>query len=442
MMKSAKIKDLFVIDTSSKILAKEAIIKGKYPFYTSGGNVKLLDSFQFNTRGIVIGKGGNPNWHFADGMFSISSDCCLLKSKQEYVDVKYAYYYLCAKPSLLDRLYKGAGIKHISIDDIRDIQIDFPEPSVQQMIVTIMSFLDDIIEKRKAIIDKMSDVLLSYYLAVTDKANGIEEYKIKDISSDIKSGPYGSQLLISQIKEEGEIYVLGMDDIKDNFIVKKERLSYLPMVEFSKFKRFLVKESDVLVSIMGSLGYSSVVPRDFGVAINTKHLADITPIVERCNPYFLSYALRKDPHIKNQIMSRKRGAIMAGLTLADLKSITVKLPTIKAQKLFGQVYCKYNSIEKDMKKELSLLEDLRVSLLNEFFLKLQDSLSDRQESYHADDGIGAIVRLIEQGGFNNLANYDEMRKMLYEYLDKGLVIQSYDQATGTIKLHIDETHKS
>lgn len=31
-MKSAKIKDLFVIDTSSKILAKEAIIKGKYPF--------------------------------------------------------------------------------------------------------------------------------------------------------------------------------------------------------------------------------------------------------------------------------------------------------------------------------------------------------------------------------------------------------------------------
>ena len=141
-------------------------------------------------------------------------------------------------------------------------------------------------------------------------------------------------------------------------------------------------------------------------------------------------------------MSRKRGAIMAGLTLADLKSITVKLPTIKAQKLFGQVYCKYNSIEKDMKKELSLLEDLRVSLLNEFFLKLQDSLSDRQESYLADDGIGAIVRLIEQGGFNNLANYDEMRKMLYEYLDKGLVIQSYDQATGTIKLHIDETHKS
>ena len=110
-MKTAKIKELFVIDRSSKTRAKEGILHGSYPFYTSGKNIKSLDTYQYNTRGLVIGTGGNPNLHFADGTFSISSDCCLLTSKQEYVDVKYVYYFLCAKPSILQRLFKGAGMK-------------------------------------------------------------------------------------------------------------------------------------------------------------------------------------------------------------------------------------------------------------------------------------------------------------------------------------------
>lgn len=56
-MKSAKIKDIFNIDTSSKLRAKDAIPMGAYPFYTSGNNIKYLDTYQFNTKGIVIGKG-------------------------------------------------------------------------------------------------------------------------------------------------------------------------------------------------------------------------------------------------------------------------------------------------------------------------------------------------------------------------------------------------
>lgn len=39
-MQTAKLKDLFVIDRSSKIRAKDAIIHGRYPFYTSGEIVK------------------------------------------------------------------------------------------------------------------------------------------------------------------------------------------------------------------------------------------------------------------------------------------------------------------------------------------------------------------------------------------------------------------
>ena len=186
-MKTAKIKELFVIDRSSKTRAKEGILHGSYPFYTSGKNIKSLDTYQYNTRGLVIGTGGNPNLHFADGTFSISSDCCLLTSKQEYVDVKYVYYFLCAKPSILQRLFKGAGMKHISVSDIREVEIEYPDLSIQQTIVTIMSFLDEIIERRIMIKDQFSEVLLNYYLSVTDKSNGWDEVSVDKILLNIKN---------------------------------------------------------------------------------------------------------------------------------------------------------------------------------------------------------------------------------------------------------------
>lgn len=440
-MKTAKIKELFIIDRSSKTRAKEGILHGSYPFYTSGKSIKSLDTYQYNTRGLVIGTGGNPNLHFADGTFSISSDCCLLTSKQEYVDVKYAYYFLSAKPSILQRLFKGAGMKHVSVSDIREVEIEYPDLSIQQTVVTIMSFLDEIIERRIMIKDQFSEVLLNYYLSVTDKSNGWDEVSVDKILLDIKSGPFGSQLRKSQIIEKGNVYVLGIDDVK-NKVVSRVRASYLSDDELDRYKRYLVKENDVLFSIMGTVGCSAVIPKGFGKAINTKHLAAMTMNVELCNPYFLSYALMYDPYVEAQIQSHKKGAIMNGINLSDIKGIRIKLPNMKAQTLFDKIYALYRDIENKMIQELSLLEELRNSLLNQFFLAKDNLLQQENIHHHPKTDIAAVVRLIEQGGFADIANYDEMRKLLYDYLDKEIVTQMYDEESQTINLHINETHKA
>lgn len=440
-MKSAKIKDIFNIDTSSKLRAKDAIPMGAYPFYTSGNNIKYLDTYQFNTKGIVIGKGGKPNWHLADGQFSISSDCCLLTTKKEFVDVEYVYYYLCAKPNELGKHYKGIGLKHISIYDIRDIQIEYPELATQKIIITVLSFLDDIIKRRNIVKEELSKVIINYYLSVTDKANGLEEYKVRDVALEVKSGPFGSNLKKSQIKESGDIYVLGIENVK-NGIVEKQSATYLPLNEQANYRRYIVKDLDILVSLMGSVGYSAVVPENFGLAISTKHLADITVNKELCNPYFLSYCLANDPYIKAQFKSCKRGVIMDGVTLNDIKNLKIKLPSQKAQKRFEQIYLFYKSIDNKMVNQISLLEELRSSLLKHFFVNENSFISTtNKEQHNKDSNVANIIRLIEQGAFVDLANYDEMRMILYNYIDKGVISQKYDEKKQTIKLYINETHK-
>lgn len=433
-MESAKINDLFVIQTNSKLKAKEGKKEGQYPFYTSGEEIKYLDTFQCNTRGLIIGKGGNPNWRFANGMFSMSTDCCLLTAKQESVDIEYVYYYLCAFPTIMQRLYKGVGIKHISLADIKNIEIEYPPIEVQRTIVSVLSFLDAVIKKRQInVVKNIPELLKSYYSQLVDN-NVWDKVRISDIATEIKSGPFGTQLHVSQFSDKGNIYVYGIDDLTK----KVPKTRYLSIVELDKYKRYLVHGDDVLISIMGTVGRTKVVPKDIGLAINTKHLVDITLNQDLCKPYFLAYTLENDRKVRRQIESSKHGAVMSAINMSDVKNLMITLPSIKVQMYFEEVYHQVKDIQKCMEEEIQLLKELRKSLLAKYFrennpLNASFSVTKKQKITSGSD-IDSLLTIINKGGFSNLSNYDEMRSLLYYYIGKEVVEQYYDKKTKKVKL--------
>ena len=433
-MESAKINDLFVIQTNSKLKANEGKKVGQYPFYTSGEEIKYLDTFQCNTQGLIIGKGGNPNWRFAKGMFSMSTDCCLLTAKQESVDIEYVYYYLCAFPTIMQRLYKGVGIKHISLADIKNIEIEYPPIEVQRTIVSVLSFLDAVIKKRQInVVKNIPELLKSYYSQLVDN-NVWDKVRISDIATEIKSGPFGTQLHVSQFRDKGEIYVYGIDDLTK----KVPKTRYLSIAELDKYERYLVHGDDVLISIMGTVGRTKVVPKDIGLAINTKHLVDITLNQDLCKPYFLAYTLENDRKVRRQIESSKHGAVMSAINMSDVKNLKITLPSIKVQMYFEEVYHQIKDIQKCMEEEIQLLKELRKSLLAKYFREnnlLNASFSvTKKQKITSDSDIDSLLTIINEGGFSNLSNYDEMRSLLYYYIGKEVVEQYYDKKTKKVKL--------
>lgn len=433
-MESAKINDLFDIQTNSKLKANEGKKVGQYSFYTSGEVIKYLDTFQFNTQGLIIGKGGNPNWRFAKGMFSMSTDCCLLTAKQESVDIEYVYYYLCAFPTIMQRLYKGVGIKHISLADIKNIEIEYPPIEVQRTIVSVLSFLDAVIKKRQInVVKNIPELLKSYYLQLVDN-NVWDKVRISDIATEIKSGPFGTQLHVSQFSDKGEIYVYGID----NLTKKVPKTRYLSIAELDKYERYLVHGDDVLISIMGTVGRTKVVPKDIGLAINTKHLVDITLNQDLCKPYFLAYTLENDRKVRRQIESSKHGAVMSAINMSDVKNLKITLPSIKVQMYFEEVYHQVKVIQKCMEEEIQLLKELRKSLLAKYFREnnpLNASFSvTKKQKITSDSDIDSLLTIINEGGFSNLSNYDEMRSLLYYYIGKEVVEQYYDKKTKKVKL--------
>ena len=179
-------------------------------------------------------------------------------------------------------------------------------------------------------------------------------------------------------------------------------------------------------------------PKDIGLAINTKHLVDITLNQDLCKPYFLAYTLENDCKVKRQIESSKHGAVMSAINMSDVKNLMITLPSIKVQMYFEEVYHQVKDIQKCMEEEIQLLKELRKSLLAKYFrennpLNASFSVTKKQKITSGSD-IDSLLTIINEGGFSNLSNYDEMRSLLYYYIGKDVVEQYYDKKTKKVKL--------
>ncbi|MDM8181246.1 MAG: hypothetical protein QUV17_15610, partial [Marinobacter salarius] len=122
-----------------------------------------------------------------------------------------------------------------------------------------------------------------------------------------------------------------------------------------------------IITIMGTIGRSAVVPDDIPLAVNTKHLAAITLNKKLANPWFISYSVHSSPFILNQFKSKNRGAIMSGLNLGIIKGTQLKRPPIDLQNKFADTHAKVDKLKNFYLKGLTDLEELYGALSQHAF---------------------------------------------------------------------------
>ena len=96
-----KIGDLCTYAPKSSIKAGDAIIDGRYMFFTSSSDEnKRYSDYQLDCEGIIMGTGGNATLHYYNGKFATSTDCVVLLSN-ETIRCKYLYYFFLLLVSLI-----------------------------------------------------------------------------------------------------------------------------------------------------------------------------------------------------------------------------------------------------------------------------------------------------------------------------------------------------
>lgn len=260
----------------------------------------------------------------------------VLSGDQKIIDQDYFYHLLGS-----DLIYRkfvsiaaGAVVKNLNSDLVRNVMVPLPPLAEQRRIAAILDKADALRAKRREAIAKLDQLLQSVFLEMFGGSTGATT-SVAELASSagaIRTGPFGSQLLHSELVDRG-IAVLGIDNaVSNTFAWAKPR--FITAEKYSQLSRYRVNPGDVLITIMGTCGRCAVVPDDVPAAINTKHLCCISLDRTRCEPEFLHSYFLMHPIAQRYLKSRAKGAIMAGLNMGIIKELPVALPSFEDQRRF------------------------------------------------------------------------------------------------------------
>lgn len=103
---------------------------------------------------------------------------------------------------------------------------------------------------------------------------------------------------------------------------------YIPKQDFDRLSRYSLRDKDILVSVVGTLGNAAIVtqkdlPAIFSCKSTVLRVFDINP------EYLVVYL--NSLYGKKLLLRRERGAIQKGLNLEDLKELDVFIPSVTFQ---------------------------------------------------------------------------------------------------------------
>lgn len=244
-----------------------------------------------------------------------------------------------------------ATISNLSLGQISKLEVPLPPLPEQRRIADILDKADAIRRKRKQAIALTAQLLRSTFMStVGPLAPAYDHWPIKplrDLAADtphsMRTGPFGSDLKHSEFVESG-VCVLGIDNAVQNRFAWGER-RFISLDKYKHLIRYTVNPGDVIVTIMGTVGRSAVIPNDIPLSITSKHLATITLNREIADPCFISQALVTHPEVLSQISESNRGAIMNGLNLGLIKQLQIRLPPLETQLEFSSLTRRIRQLE-------------------------------------------------------------------------------------------------
>ena len=306
--------------------------------------------------------------NFANCESCIGRGLASLKANDARCIQKYLWYALESKVGELNAKGTGSTFKAISKSVLSETEIPLPSLEEQRKIAAVLDKVSELIAKRRQQLDKLD--LLEKARFVEIFCNPIENanwefVNMADISTDMRTGPFGSALRHNEFVETG-IFVLGIDNAVENRFTYN-RMRYITEEKYEQLKRYTVRPGDVIITIMGTVGRSAVIPDNIPKAINTKHLACLTINRSKAQPMFVCCAFQMHPEIRQQLTGQAKGAIMDGLNLTIIKKLSFKLPPLEIQNEFVKFFGATEKTKTIIEESLMKLETIKKALMQEYF---------------------------------------------------------------------------
>ena len=190
-------------------------------------------------------------------------------------------------------------------------------------------------------------------------------FKLKDISEFIRNGVTIKQNISSK---EG-IPITRIETISKG-IIDFDKLGYADIFEFEKYKDWLLKKGDILISHINSekhLGKSAIfLDNDINI-IHGMNLLCIRAIDNIVFPEYLQLFFKTNQYKKQIKKIMKKSVNQASFSVNDFKEILIRLPKLDIQEKIIKKIMTLEKILENNKLKLKFLSELNKSLFTTMF---------------------------------------------------------------------------
>ncbi|SET20362.1 restriction endonuclease subunit S [[Clostridium] polysaccharolyticum] len=194
-----------------------------------------------------------------------------------------------------------------------------------------------------------------------------EEKVLGQISINIQTGPFGSQLHQSDYSEVGTPVVMPKDLI--NGKISEESIARVSKEHVERLSRHKIEVGDILYSRRGDVGRCAfTTEREKDWLCGTGCLR-VTVDKEQANPRFVFFQLQK-PETIGWVVNHAVGATMLNLNTSILNDVPITVPDIETQDKIVSILSAYDDLIENNQKQIKLLEEAAQRLYKEWFVDL------------------------------------------------------------------------
>lgn len=232
----------------------------------------------------------------------------------------------------------GMGILHVTKGNMEDLSLLLPPLPEQQKIATILTSIDEVIEKTQAQINKLKDLKTGMMQELLTNGIGHTEFKDSPVGRIPAEWHCVKMNEIAKVTDGAHhtptytssgIPFLRVTDLKNKSIFRG-KIKYVSEDEHQQLiKRCKPERNDILYSKNGTIGIPRLVDWDEEFSIFVS-LALIKIISKDVRPVYLSLFM-DSPIVREQIRKRSKQGTVINLHLEEIREFDIPLPSLEEQ---------------------------------------------------------------------------------------------------------------
>lgn len=155
-------------------------------------------------------------------------------------------------------------------------------------------------------------------------------------------------------------------DLENNQI-KKNQLQFVTDEVFQSISRYIVNTGDVIVSIVGSIGFVALIDEDLNNASLTENCVKFVNLKNLDSKFLYYFLISRDG--QGEIVKNTVGAVQKKLPIYGVQNIEISLPPLPEQQIIASVLSVFDDKIELLREENNTLEQTAQAIFQEWFGK-------------------------------------------------------------------------